>query len=396
MAKASTPTRHIDVTDSRNIEPVYKLRGRAWGYVFGRSLREFGRDGCLDLAAGLTYRTIFAIFPALLAIVSILGLVGQGRATTDFLVDAIATHGSQSIANVLENPIDQLASGSGAGLAFAIGVAGAAWTSSNYVVSFSKALNRIFDVREGRSTLALRSTMYLLTLALLIAAVVVISILIFSGSVMRAVGDVVGLGDEVITLWSWAKWPVLVVVVVLMVASLYYFTPNVRRDRFPWLSVGALVALIVLALATSAFGFYLTNFANYNKTYGSIGGVIAMLLWIWIANSVLLLGAEIDSEIERAKQLQSGIAAERTLQLPPRAEGKSDKAASKLEKDVYAGRELRAQANPITAEEIPHRNPWRPLLWVAGGIGAIWRVKTLVRRREDELAAAAEDLPDDA
>lgn len=371
--------------EPEQVEPVYRLTKRFWPYVFGRAFREFGRDGCMDLAAGLTYRTVFAMFPALLAIVSILGLVGQGRNTTDFLVDMIAQYGSQSMADTLDGPIDSLASGAGAGTAFIIGVLGAVWSASNYVVAFGKAMNKIYGVQEGRPGLQLRLGMYVLTLGLLIMAVLILGILVFSGSVVQAVGDTVGLGPEVLTIWAWAKWPVLVIIVILMIACLYFFTPNVRRYRFPWLSVGALVALVVLAIASAGFASYLANFANYNKTYGSIGGVIALLTWLWIANSVLLLGAEVDAESERAKQLKAGIVAEETLQLPPRSENKSDKAQVKLSKDVYKGRELRAQANPITAAEVPRRNPWKRVMYVGLAVVGVFRLRTMARLRGEEI-----------
>ena len=386
--------RTIDATDSAQIDGVHKLPGTAWRYLFGRALREFGRDQCLDLAAALTYRSIFALFPALLAMVSIIGLTsrGQAEATTKFLTDSIEKYGSADVADMLRGPIEGLATTGGAGPLFAIGVLGAIWTASNYVVSFGRAMNRIYDVEEGRPAIVLRPAMYLLTVALLIGAIVCAFILVLSGPVARAIGNLFGLGDETLLLWDIAKWPVLVILVIGMIACLYYFTPNVKRDRFPWLSVGAATALLVLALATAAFGFYLANFANYNKTYGSIGGVIALLLWIWIANSVLLFGAEIDAETERAKQLQSGLPAERSLQLPPRSVVASTKAAQKLEVDVQTGLNLRALANPITYEDVPPRHTAR---WV-GGIATGFLALRWLRRRLREMPrdpAASEQTP---
>ncbi|MDR2255270.1 MAG: YihY/virulence factor BrkB family protein [Arthrobacter sp.] len=373
-----------DPTDARAIEPVHKLPGTAWRYLFGRALREFSRDNCMDLAAALTYRSVFAIFPALLALFSILGMVGQGRAgdsTAQWILETVGKYGSQDLANVLSGPIQQLTNGSGAGWAFLIGVLGAVWTASNYVTSFGRAMNRIYGVEEGRPALVLRPAMYLLTLALLIGALLCVVLLVVSGSIAQAIGDLVGLGEASVTVWNIAKWPVLVIIVVLMIASLYYFTPNVRRERFPWLSVGAAVALLTLALTTAGFAWYLSNFAKYNATYGLIGGLIALLLWIWIANSVLLFGAEIDAETERAKQLQSGLPAERELQLPARSVAASKKKQEKLEEDVLTGRQLRALANPITYEDVPDRHPWRWAFGLGAGIAAL----TALRRREARL-----------
>jgi len=352
-----------ELGSSNDVAPLRKLSAQGWKYAFSRALREFTRDGCMDLAAALTYRAVFAIFPALLAMVSILGLVGQGKSTTDFLVNFLKEHLSEDVANLLREPIQQLASGRGAGLAFAIGVLGAVWTASNYVVSFGKSMNKILDVQEGRPGLILRPVMYLITLGLLVGAVLCAGILVFSGAVARTVGDLVGLGQASLEIWSVVRWPVLVIIVVLMIATLYYFTPNARRQGSALLSVGAIVALVVLAAATVGFGFYLSNFANYNKTYGSIGGVIALLLWIWIANSVLLLGAEIDAEIERVRQLHAGVEAEVELQLPRRGTSASRKKAEALSRDIQTGRDIRYLANPITPEEVPHHSRWP---WVLG------------------------------
>jgi len=368
-------------TDADVTEPVSALPGTAWRYLFARALREFGRDQCQDLAAALTYRAVFAIFPGLLAMFSVLGLVGQGRAgttTADWLLHVVQKYGSQELATLLGSPIKQLTTGGGAGLFLAVGILGAIWTTSGYVLAFGRALNQVFDVEEGRSFLVLRVNMYLLTVGLLIGALASISLLVISGSVARTLGDLVGLGEETLDIWNVAKWPVLVVLVVLMIASLYYFTPNVRRDRFPWLSPGAAVALAVLALATAGFAVYLANFAHYNKTYGVIGGLVALLLWIWIANAVLLFGAEIDAETERAKQLQSGLKAERELQLPPRSTKTSRKRAKQLEEDVRTGRQLRALAKPITPEDVPRHRLW-PWLLGSTALGT-WLVAR--RRRE--------------
>src|SRR5690554_3754727 len=166
-------------------------------------------------------------------------------------------------------------------------------------------------------------------------------LLVVSGPVAQAIGEAIGLGDVVVTVWNIAKWPVLVAFAVLLIAVLYYATPNVKQPRFRWMSVGSLIALIVLALASLGFFFYVSNFANYNKTYGSIGGIIVLLLWLWIANIALLFGAEFDAEMERARELQGGIRAEETLQLPPRDDRQSKKRQRGEEADVGRGREIR-------------------------------------------------------
>ncbi|MDF2508310.1 MAG: Ribonuclease, partial [Microbacterium sp.] len=175
---------------------------------------------------------------------------------------------------------------------------------------------------------------------LVIAAI----ILVVSGPVTRAIGGALGLGDVPQTIWSIAKWPVLAFIVVLIVAILYYATPNAKQPKFRWISIGALLAIVVLALATLAFGFYIANFSNYERTYGSLAGIVIFLLWLWIANLALLFGAEFDAELERGRQLQAGIAAEEDIQLPPRDTRKSDKAAEKEQKDIEEGRKIRQRS----------------------------------------------------
>ena len=168
-------------------------------------------------------------------------------------------------------------------------------------------------------------------------------ILVVSGQVTEAVGNALGVGEVAKTIWSIAKWPVLALIVVLIIAILYYATPNAKQPKFRWISIGALLAIVVLAVATLAFGLYVANFSNYDKTYGSLAGIVVFLLWLWIANLALLFGAEFDAELERGRELQAGIAAEENIQLPPRDTRKSEKTAKKEEKDVAEGRRIREQ-----------------------------------------------------
>jgi membrane protein len=184
----------------------------------------------------------------------------------------------------------------------------------------------------------------LVTLVSLILIVIAALILVISGPVADAVGSALGIGETATTIWSIAKWPVLALVVVLILAILYYATPNAKQPKFRWMSMGALLAIVVLVIATVAFGFYVANFSNYDKTYGSLAGVVIFLLWLWIVNNAILFGAEFDAELERGRQLQAGIAAEEDIQLPPRDTRKSDKAAAKEEKDVAEGRRIRERS----------------------------------------------------
>jgi membrane protein len=316
----------------------------AWTYTARKALAEFGRDQCTDLAAALTYYAVLALFPGLLALVSLLGVFGQGESTTSTLLDMLRQVGAGSAADQLRGPITQMTSSHAAGLGLVLGIVGALWSASGYVGAFGRAMNRIYQIDEGRPFWKLRPIQLLVTLVGVVLVALVLLGLVVTGPVARTVGDTIGLGSTAVTVWNVAKWPVMLVVVILLVALLYYATPNVRQPRFRWISVGATIAILVWVVASALFGFYVANFGHYNKTYGSLAGVIVFLLWIWLTNLALLFGAEVDAELERARQLQSGIAAEETLQLPPRDTRVSQKKEEKLAAQVAQGRELRERA----------------------------------------------------
>ena len=180
-----------------------------------------------------------------------------------------------------------------------LGLAGALWSASGYVGAFGRAMNRIYEIDEGRPIWKLRPAMLLLTIVLVILAALVLLALVLTGPVAESVGDAIGLGSTAVLVWQVAKWPVLLAVVILIVALLYYATPNVKQPKFRWVSVGAVLAIVVWILVSAAFGFYVANFSSYDKTYGALGGVIVFLLWLWLTNLALLFGAELDSELER-------------------------------------------------------------------------------------------------
>ncbi|GAA3609796.1 YihY/virulence factor BrkB family protein [Marihabitans asiaticum] len=330
--------------DDRKPGTPTELDGRTWKYVLGKAVSEFSRDQCTLLAAALTYYGVLSLFPALLAVVSLLGVFGQGESTTNAILDLINRFGSGSAADQLEGPISNMVNASGAGIGLVVGLLGALWSASGYVTAFGKAMNTIYEVDEGRPIWKLRPQMLLVTAGLVVLAVLLALGLVVSGGVADAIGSVIGLGDTAVMVWGIAKWPVMLLLVVVMVASLYYFTPNVRHPAFRWVTPGAAVAILVAILATVAFGFYVANFSSYNATYGSLAGVIIFLLWLWIINTVLLLGAEVDAEIERGRQLQAGIEAEEEIQLPPRDTAASEKAEEKEEESVAKGRKIRMSA----------------------------------------------------
>ncbi|MCU1406598.1 MAG: YihY/virulence factor BrkB family protein [Glaciihabitans sp.] len=330
-----------DPEDPRKPDSITELDKPSWMYILRKTLREFGSDQCTDLAASLTYFAVLAVFPALLAFVSILGLVGDAEKTTTALLNFGSGLLPDDILTSLEGPIKTLTESPAAGLTLITGILGALWSASGYVGAFGRAMNRIYGITEGRPVWKLRPVTLLVTIVAVIAAVLAAVLLVLSGPVAENIGAIVGLGDGAVFVWNIVKWPVLAVIAILVVAVLYYATPNVQQPKFRWMSLGALVALLVLLLASVAFAFYVANFSSYNATYGSIGGVIVALLWLWIANNALLFGAELDAEIERGRQLQAGIAAEETIQLPPRDTRQSDKKAEQRAKDVRVGRTLR-------------------------------------------------------
>lgn len=312
-----------------------------WGYALRKTVREFSDDQCTDLAAALTYYAVLALFPGAIALLSLVGLVGQRQQTVETLLDILRDVGASSAADTLEPTLLALASNESAGLALLVGLAVALWSASGYVNAFGRGMNRIYEIDEGRPIWKLRPVMLLVTLVTVLLAALVAVGLVLTGPAAEAVGRAIGLESAAVTVWSIAKWPVLLGVVVLIVALLYYATPNVKQPKFRWISVGAVVAIVVWIVASVAFGFYVANFSSYDKTYGSLAGVIAFLLWLWITNLALLFGAELDAELERGRQLQAGIEAEEELQLPPRDTRKSDKAAKKEQEDIERGRRLR-------------------------------------------------------
>jgi len=327
--------------EARKPDKPTDLEGRSWKYGLRRALKEFSDDQCTDLAAALTYYAVLSLFPAVLALVSLVGIVGQGPRATDALLKIVSDIGNPDVVSAVRGPMQSVSRSTGAGFALILGLATALWSASGYVGAFGRAMNRIYEVGEGRPFWKLRPLQILITLIAVILVALVALSLVVTGPLAQAVGSAVGLGSTAVTVWNIAKWPVLAAVVVLIVAILYYATPNVKQPKFRWISTGALIAIVVWVVASAIFGFYVANFSSYNKTYGALAGVIVFLLWLWITNLALLFGAEVDAEMERARQLQGGIAAEDELQLPARDEKGLRKKAEKEQKIQEQGRALR-------------------------------------------------------
>lgn len=338
--EAPKPQKLTDVTKSN------------WGYVFKRSFNKFLADGCTDLAAALTYFAVLSIFPAMLAIVSTLGVFGQGPKTAETILQFIRDFAPQDIMPLVEEPITNLASSSGAGLALLIGIVGALWTASGYVGAFGRSMNKIYGVAEGRPIWVLRPWYLLVTAVLVLIVVLMMLVLLLSGSLLDFLNQMIPNLDlsGFTAVWMWLRWPIEIVLAVVLIALLYYGTPNVKQPKIRWLSPGAAIALVTMAVAGLGFTFYVANFGKYNATYGIIGGVIVLLLFLWIMNNVLLFGAEIDAEIERVRELQGGLNAEKHLQLTPKSDAVAAKNIEKREKLIEEGRSIRLENNGLDYE----------------------------------------------
>ncbi len=262
----------------------------------------------------------------------------------DAIIEVLAPLVDTELLTQIEKVLDSLASSSAAGVTLLIGVLGALWSASGYVGAFGRAMNRIYEVEEGRPFWKLRPVQLVVTVVSVALVAVALVILVVSGPVAQAIGEAIGIGDDLVTVWGYAKWPVLGLVVIVVVAMLYHATPNVKFPKFRLITVGAFLAILIWLVASVGFAFYVTNFASYNKTYGSLAGAIVFLLWVWITNVALVFGAELDSELERGRELQHGIAAEESLQLPLRDDRGIEKAQKRRAADVAAQREIRVAA----------------------------------------------------
>ncbi|GAB2696965.1 YihY/virulence factor BrkB family protein [Thalassiella azotivora] len=338
-----------DPEDDGKPDTPKDLRKPTWKFALKRAGKEFVDDQCTDLAAALTYYAVLSMFPAVIALVSLLGVVGQADRTTDFVLGIVRDLAPGDVAETISGPLEELASSQAAGFGLVTGLAVALWSASNYVNAFSRAMNRIYEIGEGRPIWKLRPLMILVTLVALVLVAAVALSLVLSGPLAESVGSAVGLSSAAVTVWQWAKWPVMVLAVVVVIALLYWATPNIKQPKFRWVSPGAVVALVVWAVASALFAVYIANFGNYNATYGALAGVIVFLLWLWITNLALLFGAEFDSEMERGRELQAGLEAEDELQLPPRDTRNLEKKAEKEEKDREQARQIRLDA--VEAEQ---------------------------------------------
>jgi membrane protein len=297
----------------------------SWGRVLKRTVSEFRQDNLSDLAAALTYYGVLAIFPALIALVSILGLVGHSA--TQPLIENLGKVAPGPAKTIFTGAIENLQKSRGtAGIILIAGLAGALWSASGYVAAFMRASNRIYDIEEGRpiwKTVPVRLGVTIVTVVLLAVSSVAV---VLTGGLAKQAGNLVGIGSSAVAVWDIAKWPVLVLLVSLMLAILYWASPNVRQPGFRWLSPGAIIAVATWLIASAAFALYVANFSSYNKTYGALAAVVVFLVWLWISNIAVLLGAQFNAELERGRQIQAGHPADREPFVEPRDTRKMQRA----------------------------------------------------------------------
>ncbi|MFF9909009.1 YihY/virulence factor BrkB family protein [Streptomyces sp. NPDC013457] len=281
------------------------LGKKSWGAVLRRTVREFKKDELTDRAAALTYYGILALFPALLVLVSLLGITG--KSTTDKVLDNLTGFAPGSARDVITSAVQQLQGNAGTGSVMAIvGLLLALWSASSYIAAFIRTANAVYDIPEGRPVWKVLPVRVGVTVVLMVMALISSLIVVFTGPLAKQVGTALGIGDTAMTVWSIAKWPVLVLLVLTMIAILYWATPNARVRGFRWVTPGSFLALLIWMIASAGFALYVANFGSYNKTYGTFAGIIVFLVWLWITNLAILLGLEFDAETSRQRAIAGG------------------------------------------------------------------------------------------
>lgn len=302
-AKAHTQTRTD--TDAEPDSPT-DLSKPSLLAVVKRAGQQFKEDQLTDLAAALTYYAVLAIVPGLIVLLSILGLLGQD--TTNQVVGQVEALAPGSAAEFVKTLITQAqANRTGAGFGAILGLLVALWSASGYVAAFMRASNSVYDIGEGRpiwKTLPVRLGVTVFAVIVLVVSAIIV---VVSGPVARQLGDAIGVGDTAVTVWSIAKWPVLLILISLLLAVLFWASPNAKQGGIKWISPGGVIAVLLWLLASAVFAIYVANFSSYDKTYGSLAGVVIFLVWMWISNIAILLGLEINAELDHGKAIEEGV-----------------------------------------------------------------------------------------
>ncbi|MFC4242102.1 YihY/virulence factor BrkB family protein [Gryllotalpicola reticulitermitis] len=294
------------------------MKPAAWRYALKRTIHVFGIERGWDIAASLTFWSVLSAFPALLAIFGLFGVLGQGQRSAQSLISLAGDVLPKQTIQPLDSTIEHFASTGGASVGTILSLICALWSASRYVTAFSGALNRLYGVQEGRRFVPRRLIQFLITLAIVGLLAIVLFVLLLSRPLLEAPHAPWALGQVGLIVWAVLRWPLLAAAAVVIIVLLYWGTPNIKQPRLRWLSVGGVTALVLMALASLGFVAYVTHFQTFHREYGSVAGLVIFLVWLWLMNLVLLLGAGYDVELERARELRSGVDASERLQLPPR------------------------------------------------------------------------------
>jgi membrane protein len=319
----------MSVAEDKAADAPTEIKPSGWWATLKRTLSEFQEDNLTDWAAALTYYGLLSLFPAAIAVVSLIGIFGDPKSTTGSLTEIITEIGPESAAETFKGPIESVTEHRGtASVAFFVGLAVAIWSASGYTGAFMRASNVVYETREGRPFWKLRPLQLLVTLVMLLMLTALAFSLVLTGPIVAAVAKPLGIGSTAVDVWNVAKWPVMALVFLVMLSILYYTAPNAKLRGFRWVSAGSIVAIVVWIVASGLFGLYVANFGSYDKTYGTLAGLIVLLLWFWISNLAILFGLQLNAELERSVELEEGERkAEREIQLEPRGEPKPPKTA---------------------------------------------------------------------
>lgn len=323
--------------------PAQLSRGD-WRVVFSRTVHEYRIHQVQDIAAALTFYALLASLPAMLATLAAIGIFGRAETAAENVLRVIDDIGDASVADALTEPFEQLVNAANAELAFAIGLVATVWAASGYVGAFGRGMNRVYGVKEGRPFWEVRPAMLAVSAAIVVLAAIAGVLTIVTGPVAEGVARAAGFDEGVVFWWDLAKLPVLAAIGIAVLALLYWAAPNVKRRHLRWFSVGAFVALVAWLATTALFGAYVLGFGTYQRTYGVLGGLIALLLWIWLSNLAMLFGAVLDTEVERARQLHAGIDAAEQVQLPLRDDRRIIANRTRRARDVQASQRMRGDA----------------------------------------------------
>jgi membrane protein len=310
------------MSTEREVTTPLALPRTSWQDTLKRTLSEAREDKLNHWGAALTYYAVLSMFPAVLVLVSLVGLFAEPARVTKVMTDTVSQLGPTTAAKTFQGPIESITAHRGtAGIMFAVGVLAALWAASGYVSAFADACNTIYEVDEGRPFWKRKPLQLLVTFVIIMLAAIVALALVLSGPVVGALGGALGISDTVLTIWRFAKWPVMLGLVLVIFGVQYYTAPNAKVSGVRWVTGGAVLALVTWIVASIALALYAANFGSYDKTYGTLGGVVVFLIWLWVTNIAILLGAEFNAETERARQVEAGVAgAERRLRLGEREE----------------------------------------------------------------------------